>query len=86
MRVEGSSVACRRIVPRKRVVVDVYIEGAAALESFARLDGVPMRVRTYDAGQFNTETLVKQLTNKVLPRPTFGLPEGYSPQLTINIR
>ncbi len=61
-------------------------EGAAALESFARLDGVPMRVRTYDAGRFDTETVVKKLVSKALPKSAFGLPEGYAPQITINIR
>lgn len=65
---------------------DSRAEGTAALESFARLDGVPMRVRTYEAGQLDTETVVKQLKNKKLPRSDFSLPDGYSPQLTINIR
>ena len=61
-------------------------EGLAALESFARLDGVPMRVRTYDEGQFQSETVVTSVGEKPLPKSAFELPGGYAPQFTINIR
>jgi hypothetical protein len=61
-------------------------EGAAVIESFARLDGVPMRVRTYEAGQFESETTVTSVKRLVFPKGSFELPGGYAPQFSINIR
>jgi hypothetical protein len=61
-------------------------EGLAALESFGRLEGVPMRVRTYSGGKVDTETVVTKIQSKTLPKSAFDLPQGYSPQLRINIR
>jgi hypothetical protein len=61
-------------------------EGAAAIESFAQLDGVPMRVRTYEDGRFESETTVKSVKKTILPKNAFELPGGYAPQFSINIR
>jgi hypothetical protein len=62
-------------------------EGLAALESFGRLDGVPMRVRAYNsAGNFASETLVTKIQRKALPKSAFQLPQGYRSKLSINIR
>jgi len=61
-------------------------EGMAALESFARLEGVPMRVRTYEEGALDTETVVTRLEKKPIPKGTFALPKGYAPKFSINIR
>ncbi len=65
---------------------DARAEGAAVIESFARLDGIPMRVRTYESGQFESETTVTSLKQKVFPKGSFDLPGGYAPQFSINIR
>jgi hypothetical protein len=61
-------------------------ESAAVIESFARLDGVPMRVRTYEAGRFESETTVTSLKKLAFPDGSFELPRGYAPQFSINIR
>jgi hypothetical protein len=61
-------------------------DGAAAIESFARLDGVPMRVRTYEDGRFQSETTVKSVKKTAFPKGSFELPGGYAPQFSINIR
>jgi len=65
---------------------DTRAEGLGALESFAELDGVPMRVRTFDEGRPRTETVVKRIQTTAFPAGTFDLPDGYRPQFSINIR
>lgn len=78
-RLLGSSLSA--LLPEK-----VRRDGAEAIESFARLDGVPMRVRTYEQGRFASETTVKSLKQKAFPKGSFELPSGYVPQFSINIR
>lgn len=61
-------------------------EALVGLESFGRLDGVPMRVRSYSGSDVESETVVTKIQSKALPKSAFELPQGYSPQITINIR
>jgi hypothetical protein len=61
-------------------------EMLAALESFGRLEGVPMRVRTYRDDRIENETVVTKIQRKALPKSAFELPQGYRAKLTINIR
>jgi hypothetical protein len=61
-------------------------EALAALESFGRLEGVPMRVRAYSGDGFESETVVTKIQSKDLPKSAFELPQGYRAKLTINIR
>jgi hypothetical protein len=61
-------------------------EALAALESFGRLQGVPMRVRAYSDDGFESETVVTKIQSKDLPKSAFELPQGYRAKLTINIR
>jgi hypothetical protein len=61
-------------------------EALAALESFGRLKGVPMRVRAYGSDGLESETVVTKIKRKALPNSAFELPQGYQAKLTINIR
>ena len=61
-------------------------EALTALESFGRLEGVPMRVRAYGADGFESETVVTKIQRKALPKSAFELPEGYPAKIRINIR
>ena len=61
-------------------------EALVGLESFGRLDGVPMRVRSYGDGKVDSETVVTKIQSKALPKSAFELPEDYNAKLTINIR
>jgi hypothetical protein len=61
-------------------------EALAALESFGRLEGVPMRVRAYNGDSVESETVVTKIQQKVLPKSAFDLPEDYRAKLSINIR
>jgi hypothetical protein len=61
-------------------------EALAGLESFGRLDGVPMRVRSYGGSDVESETVVTKIQSKALPKSAFDLPQGYSPKITIHIR
>jgi len=65
---------------------DDHSEALAALESFGRLEGVPMRVRAYSGDSIESETVVTRIQRKDLPKSAFDLPEGYSVKLSINIR
>ena len=60
-------------------------EALAALESFGRLQGVPMRVRAYSADSIESETVVTRIQRKALPKSAFDLPQGYRAKLSINI-
>jgi hypothetical protein len=61
-------------------------EALGALESFGRLEGVPMRVRAYSGDSIESETVVTKIQRKDLPKSAFDLPEGYRAKLSINIR
>ena len=61
-------------------------EALTALESFGRLEGVPMRVRAYGGDRIESETLVTKIQSKALPTSAFELPEGYAAKIRINIR
>jgi len=61
-------------------------EALAALVSFGRLEGVPMRVRAYGADGFESETVVTRIQRKALPKSAFDLPDGYRAKFSINIR
>lgn len=61
-------------------------EALMGLESFGCLDGVPMRVRSYRGGELESETVVTKIGSRPLSKSDFELPEGYRPQITINIR
>jgi hypothetical protein len=61
-------------------------EALAALESFGRLEGVPMRVRAYSGDRIESETVVTKIQRKALPKSAFELPQGYHAKLSINIR
>jgi hypothetical protein len=63
-----------------------HSEALAALESFGRLEGVPMRVRAYDGDSVGSESVVTRIQSKDLAKNAFDLPEGYSAKLSINIR
>ena len=65
---------------------DDQSEALAALESFGKLEGVPMRVRAYSGDSIESETVVTKIQRKDLPKSAFELPEGYSAKLSINIR
>jgi hypothetical protein len=65
---------------------DGQSEAVAALESFGRLEGVPMRVRAFSDGSFESETLVTKIQSKAVPESTFDLPKDYKAKLSINIR
>lgn len=75
----GGSLAA--FIPR-----DSRDEGLAALESFAELDGVPLRVRAYKDGQVDSTTVVKSIRSAPLPSSSFEVPDGYRPKISINIR
>lgn len=60
--------------------------GATALASVGELDGVPLRVRSYQDDRLDSTTLVKQIENRKFPAADFELPEGYKAQFSIQIR
>ena len=68
------------------VADEVRGDGLAALGSFGGLDGVPLRVRTWDAGGFDSETVVTSLRERSFAEADFQLPQGYRSRLSINIR
>jgi hypothetical protein len=61
-------------------------EALVALESFGRLEGVPMRVRAYGGDGVESETVVTKIQRKAFPKSAFDLPDGYRAKLRINIR
>jgi len=64
---------------------DVRSEGLGAIESFGRIEGIPLRVRAYRKGEIQSETLVTDFSQRALADGDFAVPEGYRPKLTISI-
>ena len=65
---------------------DVGADELTALETFAQLDGVPLRVLAYRDGQPRAETVVTGLAQKDLAAGVFELPDGARPKFRITIR
>jgi hypothetical protein len=64
---------------------EVRSEGLDAIESFGRIEGVPLRVRAYRKGEIQSETLVTSFSQRALGDGDFAVPEGYRPKVTISI-
>lgn len=56
------------------------------LDSFGRLDGVPLRVRVYEDGTPIRQSRMIELANRPLPVADFAVPEGYRKSLGLNVR
>ncbi len=52
-------------------------EGLDALDSFERLDGVPLRVRAYEQGRVVRQSHIRELETLDLPASDFAVPSGY---------
>jgi hypothetical protein len=52
-------------------------EGLDALEGVDRLQGVPLRVRAYEKGRLQSETVVKEIAEEAVPAARFDVPAGY---------
>ena len=61
-------------------------QGLDALESFDRLDGVPLRVRSYESGAPVRQSKVTNLRAEAFPGSDFEVPSNYSKQVGLNIR
>ncbi len=61
-------------------------EGLDALDSFERIDGVPLRVRAYEGGTAVRQSRIRDLEARDFPATDFRVPDGYSKQLGLNIR
>jgi hypothetical protein len=64
---------------------EVRSEGLDAIESFGRIEGIPLRVRAYRKGEIQSETLVTSFSQRSLAEGDFALPDGYTPKVTISI-
>jgi hypothetical protein len=64
---------------------EVRSDGLDAIESFGRIDGVPLRVRAYRKGEIQSETLVTSLAERPMTEDEFAVPGGYRPKVTISI-
>ncbi len=60
--------------------------GLDALDSFTRLDGIPMRVRAYEKGVPVRQSIVTELATPNFADADFALPEGYARKLGIKVR
>jgi len=60
--------------------------GLDALDSFTRLDGLPMRVRAYEKGVPVRQSLVTELATPSFAAAEFALPQGYARKLGIKVR
>ncbi len=60
--------------------------GLDALDSFDRLDGVPLRVRAYESGAAVRQSLVTDLESRDFPASDFDVPDGYAKKLGLQVR
>ncbi len=58
----------------------------AALDLLTRLEGFPMRVLSYEAGELTHVAQVVELAKKPAPPELFQLPAGYQRGLSLNVR
>ncbi len=61
-------------------------QGLDALDSFDRLDGVPLRVRSYEDGKPVRQSRVTNLEDQAFPGSDFEVPSGYNKEIGLNIR
>jgi len=60
--------------------------GIGTLGSFDALDGLPLRIRAYQAGVLRLETEVVSLEEQKVSDSAFEIPAGYQPKITIKVR
>lgn len=58
-------------------------DGVDALHAFAELDGVPLRVRLYEADAPSWELRVTEVVERSAPATAFDLPDGYQQNLSL---
>ena len=58
-------------------------DGVDALQAFASLDGVPLRVRLFEDGKPVWETHVTRIEAREPPATAFALPDGYARKLPV---
>jgi len=58
-------------------------DGIDALHAFSELDGVPLRVRLYDADAPSWELRVTEVVERTAPASAFELPDGYERNLSL---
>lgn len=61
-------------------------QGLDALDSFERIDGVPLRVRAYEGGTAVRQSRIRDLETLDFPASDFRVPDNYSKQVGLNIR
>jgi len=61
-------------------------QGLDALDSFERIEGVPLRIRAYEGGTPVRQSHVRDLEQRDFPDTDFSVPPGYSRQAGINVR
>lgn len=61
-------------------------QGLDALDSFDRLEGVPLRVRAYEDGKAVRQSRVTELASRDFPETDFAVPGDYQKQLGLKIR
>ncbi len=60
--------------------------GLAALDLFDRVDGVPLRVRSFEGGRAAREAIVTEVSQADPPDGAFDVPEGYRSEIAIKVR
>ncbi|MBI1179442.1 MAG: DUF4412 domain-containing protein [Alphaproteobacteria bacterium] len=50
----------------------------STMAMYDKIDGVPVRIRNYDNGKLQTETVFSDATTQDLPKKFFGPPDGYA--------
>jgi hypothetical protein len=58
-------------------------DGVDALHAFSELDGVPLRVRLYEADAASWEVRVTEVVERAAPPTAFDLPDGYERNLSL---
>ena len=61
-------------------------QGLDALDSFDRLEGVPLRVVSIQRGEPVRQSRVTELVGRDFDAQVFSVPGGYAKQLGLNIR
>ena len=64
----------------------LHSSGLAALDLFDRVEGVPLRIRTYEGEQATREAVVTEVVQSEAPEGSFQVPEGYRSDIAIRVR
>ena len=60
--------------------------GLAALDLFDRVEGVPLRIHTYEGEEATREAVITEVSEREAPEGAFRVPEDYRSEIAIKVR